>query len=69
MLVPGLDAPNGTPHSQRAEAGYKARAEQHGLVVRNRSSELGCAGCLRITVGTADENKQCLQLLRHLLAM
>lgn len=69
VLVQVLDAPNGSPDSQRAEAVYKAMAEQHGLVVRNRSSELGCAGCLRITVGTADENKQCIQLLRHLLAM
>ncbi|MDZ4708711.1 MAG: histidinol-phosphate transaminase [Saprospiraceae bacterium] len=29
---------------------------QQGIVVRNRSKEPGCEGCLRITVGTAEEN-------------
>lgn len=27
-----------------------------GIVVRNRTTQPGCAGCLRITVGTPDEN-------------
>ena len=30
-------------------------AEQRGVVVRFRGKELGCEGCLRITVGTEDE--------------
>lgn len=30
----------------------------HGVIVRNRSSEPGCEGCLRITVGTAEENQR-----------
>lgn len=29
-----------------------------GIVVRNRSSEPGCAGCLRVSVGTAAQNKR-----------
>jgi len=33
----------------------------HGIVVRNRGSEPGCAGCLRITVGTAAENRRLLE--------
>lgn len=28
-----------------------------GIVVRNRTSQPGCAGCLRLTVGTTDENR------------
>ena len=28
-----------------------------GIVVRNRTSQPGCAGCLRLTVGTAAENE------------
>ena len=34
-----------------------------GIVVRNRTTQPGCAGCLRLTVGTADENAQLLQAL------
>jgi histidinol-phosphate aminotransferase len=33
------------------------------IVVRNRSSVPGCEGCLRITVGTADENSQLIKAL------
>jgi histidinol dehydrogenase len=33
----------------------------HGVVVRNRTNEPGCQGCLRITVGTADENHKLLR--------
>lgn len=65
-----LDAPasaGGKPDNQRAGLLYKRMAEERGLVVRNRSSELGCAGCLRITVGTADENRRCVELITQLL--
>lgn len=34
-----------------------SRLIQKGIVVRNRSKEPGCEGCLRITVGTEQENK------------
>nr|WP_262922682.1 histidinol-phosphate transaminase [Hymenobacter monticola] len=34
-----------------------------GIVVRNRTSQPGCAGCLRLTVGTAAENARLLQAL------
>ncbi|MBR9986051.1 MAG: histidinol-phosphate transaminase [Desulfosarcina sp.] len=33
----------------------------HGVVVRNRTTEPGCLGCLRVTVGTEDENEQLLE--------
>ena len=35
-----------------------------GIVVRNRTSQPGCAGCLRLTVGSAAENQQLLTALR-----
>ncbi|MEM9835652.1 MAG: histidinol-phosphate transaminase [Bacteroidota bacterium] len=35
----------------------------HGLVVRNRSTQPNCDNCLRITVGTAAENERLLKLL------
>nr|WP_201987542.1 histidinol-phosphate transaminase [Hymenobacter rubidus] len=34
-----------------------------GIVVRNRTTQPGCAGCLRLTVGTASENAQLVQAL------
>lgn len=36
-----------------------------GIVVRNRTSQPGCAGCLRLTVGSAAENEQLLTALRE----
>ncbi len=36
---------------------------QNGIVVRNRSRELHCENCLRITVGTAAENKRLLEVM------
>jgi histidinol-phosphate aminotransferase len=35
------------------------------VVVRNRSREPLCEGCLRITIGTPEENKQLIQLLNQ----
>ena len=34
-----------------------------GVIVRNRSKVPGCEGCLRITVGTSEENDRLLRLL------
>ncbi|MFY0599275.1 MAG: histidinol-phosphate transaminase [Cyclobacteriaceae bacterium] len=34
------------------------------LIVRDRSSQLHCEGCLRITVGTREENANLIQLLK-----
>ncbi|WP_316937432.1 histidinol-phosphate transaminase [Hymenobacter sp. DG25A] len=36
-----------------------------GIVVRNRTTQPGCAGTLRLTVGTPEENKQLLQALQE----
>lgn len=35
------------------------------VVVRNRSREHLCEGCLRVTIGTPEENKQLIQLLKQ----
>ncbi|QCR22006.1 histidinol-phosphate transaminase [Pontibacter sp. SGAir0037] len=37
----------------------------NGIVVRNRSSLKGCEGCLRISVGTLEENQQLLQSIEE----
>ncbi|RNI27708.1 histidinol-phosphate transaminase [Rufibacter immobilis] len=39
---------------------------ERGVVVRNRSTQPGCANCLRITVGTPAENDNLLEALQNL---
>lgn len=35
----------------------------NGVIVRNRNKVKGCEGCLRITVGTPEENRRVIELL------
>ncbi|MDR2682357.1 MAG: histidinol-phosphate transaminase [Dysgonamonadaceae bacterium] len=37
-----------------------------GIIVRDRSTMPGCAGCLRITIGTPEENRQIIEALRSM---
>jgi histidinol-phosphate aminotransferase len=37
---------------------------QGGVIVRNRSRLTHCEGCLRISVGTRDENQQLIRLMK-----
>lgn len=39
---------------------------QLGIIVRDRSSVVGCGGCLRITIGTPEENQIMLNSLKEL---
>ena len=48
----------------RANEIYAALVEK-GVIVRNRNSVSLCRGCLRITVGTVDENTLLLQALEE----
>ena len=48
-----------------ADAIYNALV-QKGIIVRNRSKVELCGNCLRITVGTKDENARLLAALRTL---
>ena len=38
-----------------------------GIYVRDRSSEPGCEGCVRITAGVVDHTQQCLKALEEIL--
>ncbi|GLA27465.1 histidinol-phosphate transaminase [Aspergillus niger] len=70
LLVEMLDKPaseGGKPSNKTALAAYEAMAEKRGVVVRFRGKELGCEGCLRITVGTEQEVTKFLQELRVVL--
>ena len=46
---------------------YKRMAGK-GVVVRYRGNELHCKDCLRITVGTPEENNRLLELLQETVA-
>jgi len=78
ILVPILERPSGNgdedfkerkPDSARAQRVYKTLAEHEGVVVRYRGGELGCSGCLRITVGTEEENTVVIRKLEELLSV
>ncbi len=55
------------PDNERAFKVYKLLAEENGVVIRFRGKEPGCAGCVRITVGTEEENKIVIERLRKVL--
>jgi len=40
---------------------------EKGIVIRNRTNQPGCENCLRITVGTQDENEKLITALKTLL--
>lgn len=42
------------------------KLKNKGIIVRNRTHEDGCTNCLRITVGTAEENKRLINILNTL---
>ncbi|KAG0261784.1 histidinol-phosphate transaminase [Mortierella polycephala] len=66
VLVEVLDK-EGKPSNDRAYNVYTDMAKRQGLVVRFRGSEVGCEGCLRITVGTPEENDVVIKLLTEQL--
>ncbi|KAF2403930.1 histidinol-phosphate aminotransferase [Trichodelitschia bisporula] len=67
VLVQMLDAPGGRPCNAVALAVYARLAERRGVVVRFRGKELGCEGCLRVTVGTGEETGRFLRELEDVL--
>ncbi|KAH9943554.1 histidinol-phosphate aminotransferase [Amylocystis lapponica] len=68
VMVPVLARDgSGQPDNVRAQRVYKTLAEAEGVVVRYRGGEAGCAGCLRITVGSEEENEVVLKKLEELL--
>ncbi|KAJ8660262.1 histidinol-phosphate transaminase [Lichtheimia ornata] len=66
VLLEILDK-DGKPCNTRCEKIYKLMAESKDVVVRFRGKEYGCTGCLRITVGTEEENKTLVERLEEAL--
>ncbi|KAI6165909.1 pyridoxal phosphate-dependent transferase [Pisolithus thermaeus] len=67
LVVPVVDRVTRIPDNGRSQKVYKVLAEENGVVVRYRGGEPGCPGCLRITVGTPEENKVLLEKLQNVL--
>lgn len=67
LLVEMLDR-TGQASNEVALQVYESLAESKGVVVRFRGKELGCLGCLRITVGTEAEITRFLTELENVLA-
>jgi len=70
LLVEVLDKPKdqgGKPNNPTALEVYETMAGQRGVVVRFRGKELGCTGCLRITVGTEKEVDRFLHEIKDVL--
>lgn len=67
IMIPVLARGSSVPDSARAQRVYLKLAEEEGVVVRYRGNEVGCSGCLRITVGTEEENVIALGKLKKTL--
>ena len=66
LLVEICDKQN-KPSNEVALQVYERLAESRGVVVRFRGKELGCLGCLRVTVGTEREVTRFLKELSSVL--
>jgi histidinol-phosphate aminotransferase len=68
LLVEMLDEPDGKPSNEVALQVYERLAENRGVVTRFRGKEMGCFGCLRVTIGTEEEVTRFLAELKSVLA-
>jgi len=53
----------GSMHSQ-----FVQEMRVRGILVRDRSRDVGCEGCVRITIGTVDQTSQLISVLGEVLA-
>ncbi|PBL03863.1 histidinol-phosphate aminotransferase [Armillaria gallica] len=67
IVVPVLSRDGTKPDNVRSQKVYKSLAEENGVVVRFRGNEPGCEGCLRITVGSEEENEVVIRKLTEVL--
>ncbi|KAK0223013.1 histidinol-phosphate aminotransferase [Armillaria fumosa] len=67
IVVPILSKDGTKPDNLRSQKVYKSLAEENGVVVRFRGNEPGCEGCLRITVGSEEENEIVVRKLTEVL--
>ncbi|GAD95956.1 predicted protein [Paecilomyces variotii No. 5] len=68
ILLPILNPISGLPDSSRAELVCQKLQEDHSIAVRYVGMMPHCEGCLRITVGTKDENSKLVDGLEKILS-
>ncbi|HEY7617189.1 MAG TPA: histidinol-phosphate transaminase, partial [Terriglobales bacterium] len=54
-------------HFGTASSAFIAAMRERGILVRDRSSDPGCIGCVRITLGTAEHNQRLMIALQEVL--
>ena len=47
---------------------FVAAMRQRGILVRDRSSDPGCDGCVRITLGTSEQTERLVTAFREVVA-
>lgn len=67
VMIPILSKDGTRPDNVRAQKIYKTLAEENGVVVRFRGNEPGCEACLRITIGSEEENATVIRKLELVL--
>ena len=50
-----------------ANAAFISAMREHGILVRDRSRDPGCEGCVRITLGSLEQTDRLLHALRDVL--
>ncbi|KAK6832824.1 hypothetical protein RU639_003876 [Aspergillus parasiticus] len=68
VVLPILNRATTAPDRERAQLVEKKMQENHSISIRYIGMMAHCDGCLRITVGTEDENKQFVEGLRTVLS-
>lgn len=68
FIMAQIQSKDGLVSNDLAYKVYENMAQARGVVVRFRGHEHGCEGCLRITVGTEDENEKLLEMLQKSFA-
>ena len=54
-------------HLEAANTPFIRAMRERGILVRDRSSDPGCAGCVRITLGSAEQNGRLMRVLDEVL--
>ncbi|HUA15897.1 MAG TPA: histidinol-phosphate transaminase [Verrucomicrobiae bacterium] len=51
--------------SAQAAGAFVERMHRRGILVRNRTNDLGCEGCVRVTLGTGEDTDRLLSALQE----
>jgi histidinol-phosphate aminotransferase len=55
-------------HIGARHAEFVSLMREHGILIRDRNSDPGCIGCVRITIGTREQMNQLSKVLDEVIA-